>query len=186
MPGGQFVSYGTLEERFLKNVFVCTAPSKTFSLAGLQTSNIIVPDAELRDELRIELRALGLWGTNPFGLVGTEAAYNHGEPWLEQVIDYIWGNLEYLDNYLKSRLSSMKLIPIEGTYLAWIDCRGLGLDGAALNRLMMDDARVYVDGGHIFGPEGEGFVRINVACRRQTLEQALARIERAVNDQIGG
>ena len=186
MPGGQFVSYGTLDERFLKDVFVCTAPSKTFSLAGLQTSNIIVPDAELRDELRIELRALGLWGTNPFGLVGTEAAYNHGEPWLEQVIDYIWGNLEYLDNYLKSRLSSMKLIPIEGTYLAWIDCRGLGLDGAALNRLMMDDARVYVDGGHIFGPEGEGFVRINVACRRQTLEQALARIERAVNDQIGG
>jgi len=80
----------------------------------------------------------------------------------------------------------MKLIPIEGTYLAWIDCRGLGLDGAALNRLMMDDARVYVDGGHIFGPEGEGFVRVNVACRRQTLEQALARIERAVNDQIGG
>ena len=186
MPGGQFVSYGTLDERFLKDVFVCTAPSKTFSLAGLQTSNIIVPDAELRDELRIELRALGLWGTNPFGLVGTEAAYNHGEPWLEQVIDYIWGNLEYLDNYLKSRLPSMKLIPIEGTYLAWIDCRGLGLDGAALNRLMMDDARVYVDGGHIFGPEGEGFVRINVACRRQTLEQALARIERAVNDQIGG
>ena len=186
MPGGQFVSYGTLDERFLKDVFVCTAPSKTFSLAGLQTSNIIVPDAELRDELRIELRALGLWGTNPFGLVGTEAAYNHGEPWLEQVIDYIWGNLEYLDNYLKSRLSSMKLIPIEGTYLAWIDCRGLGLDGAALNRLMMDDARVYVDGGHIFGPEGEGFVRVNVACRRQTLEQALARIERAVNDQIGG
>ena len=186
MPGGQFVSYGTLDERFLKDVFVCTAPSKTFSLAGLQTSNIIVPDAELRDELRIELRALGLWGTNPFGLVGTEAAYNHGEPWLEQVIDYIWGNLEYLDNYLKSRLSSMKLIPIEGTYLAWIDCRGLGLDGAALNRLMMDDARVYVDGGHIFGPEGEGFVRVNVACRRQTLEQALARIERVVNDQIGG
>ena len=186
MPGGQFVSYGTLDEQFLKDVFVCTAPSKTFSLAGLQTSNIIVPDAELRDELRIELRALGLWGTNPFGLVGTEAAYNHGEPWLEQVIDYIWGNLEYLDNYLKSRLSSMKLIPIEGTYLAWIDCRGLGLDGAALNRLMMDDARVYVDGGHIFGPEGEGFVRVNVACRRQTLEQALARIERAVNDQIGG
>ena len=115
MPGGQFVSYGTLDERFLKDVFVCTAPSKTFSLAGLQTSNIIVPDAELRDELRIELRALGLWGTNPFGLVGTEAAYNHGEPWLEQVIDYLWGNLEYLANYLKRRLPSIKLIPIEGT-----------------------------------------------------------------------
>jgi cystathionine beta-lyase len=186
MPGRQFVSYGTLDERFLKDVFVCTAPSKTFSLAGLQTSNIIVPDTELRDELRIELRALGLWGTNPFGLVGTEAAYNHGEPWLEQVIDYIWGNLEYLDNYLKSRLPSMKLIPIEGTYLAWVDCRDLGLGGEALKSLMMDDARVYLDTGHIFGPEGEGFVRMNVACRRQTLEQALARIERAVNDQIGG
>ena len=186
MPGGQFVSYGTLDERFLKDVFVCTAPSKTFSLAGLQTSNIIVPDAELRDELRIELRALGLWGTNPFGLVGTEAAYNHGESWLEQVIDYIWGNLEYLDNYLKSRLPSMKLIPIEGTYLAWVDCRDLGLGGEALKSLMMDDARVYLDSGHIFGPEGEGFVRMNVACRRQTLEQALARIERAVNDQMGG
>ena len=186
MPGRQFVSYGTLDERFLKDVFVCTAPSKTFSLAGLQTSNIIVPDTELREELRIELRALGLWGTNPFGLVGTEAAYNHGESWLEQVIDYIWGNLEYLDNYLKSRLPSMKLIPIEGTYLAWVDCRDLGLGGEALKRLFMDDARVYLDTGDIFGPEGEGFVRMNVACRRQTLEQALARIERAVNDQMGG
>ena len=186
MPGRQFVSYGTLDERFLKDVFVCTAPSKTFSLAGLQTSNIIVPDAELRDELRLELRALGLWGTNPFGLVGTEAAYNHGEPWLEQVIDYIWSNLQYLDKFLKSHLPSMKLIPIEGTYLAWVDCRDLGLGGEALKSLMMDDARVYLDTGHIFGPEGEGFVRMNVACRRQTLEQALARIERAVNDQIGG
>lgn len=186
MPGRQFVSYGTLDERFLKDVFVCTAPSKTFSLAGLQTSNIIVPDAELRDELRLELRALGLWGTNPFGLVGTEAAYNHGEPWLEQVIDYIWSNFQYLDKFLKSHLPSMKLIPIEGTYLAWVDCRDLGLGGEALKSLMMDDARVYLDTGHIFGPEGEGFVRMNVACRRQTLEQALARIERAVNDQIGG
>ncbi len=186
MPGRQFVSYGTLGQQVLKDVFICTAPSKTFSLAGLQTSNIIVPDAELRDELRIELRALGLWGTNPFGLVGTEAAYNHGEPWLDQVIDYIWGNLEYLDNYLKSRLPFMKLIPIEGTYLAWMDCRDLRLGGEALKSLMMDDARVYLDTGDKFGPEGEGFVRMNVACRRQTLEEALARIERAVNNQIGG
>ncbi len=186
MPGRQFVSYGTLDERFLKDVFVCTAPSKTFSLAGLQTSNIIVPDAELRDELRLELRALGLWGTNPFGLVGTEAAYNYGEPWLDQVIDYIWGNLEYLDNYLQSRLPSMKLTPIEGTYLAWMDCRDLGLGGDALKSLMMDDARVYLDTGDKFGPEGEGYVRMNVACRRQTLELALARIERAVNNQVRG
>ena len=78
----------------------------------------------------------------------------------------------------------MKLIPIEGTYLAWVDCRDLGLDGEALNSVMMKDARVYLDKGHIFGPEGEGFLRVNVACRRQTLEQALSRIERAINDQI--
>ena len=186
MPGRQFVSYGTLDERFLKDVFVCTAPSKTFSLAGLQTSNIIVPDAELRDELRLELRALGLWGTNPFGLVGTEAAYNHGEPWLEQVIDYIWSNLQYLDKFLKIHLPSMKLNPIEGTYLAWVDCRDLGLGGEALKSLMMDDARVYLETGDKFGPEGEGYVRMNVACRRQTLELALARIERAVNNQVRG
>ena len=185
MPGHQFVSYGTLGERLQKDVFICTALSKTFSLAGLQTSNIIVSDAELREELRIELRALGLWGINPFGLVGSEAAYIHGEPWLNQVIDYIWGNLEYLDNFLKSRLSSIKLIPIEGTYLAWMDCRNLGLSGDTLNSLMMDDARVYLDSGAKFGPEGEGFVRMNVACRRQTLELALTRIERAVNNRMG-
>ena len=102
------------------------------------------------------------------------------------MIDYIWSNLEYLDDFLKSRLPSMKLIPIEGTYLAWVDCRDLGLDGEALNSVMMKDARVYLDKGHIFGQEGEGFLRVNVACRRQTLEQALSRIERAINDKISG
>lgn len=182
MPGQQFVCYGGLDEKLTHNSVVCTAPSKTFNVAGLQTSNIIVANSELRDELKAELRANGLYGTNPFGLVGTEAAYNEGEPWLEQVIAYIWGNLQYLDSFLKRHVPRLRMIPIEGTYLAWVDCRELGLTDEALDSLMMDRAKVYVDGGHMFGPEGQGFVRMNVACRRQTLEQALARIGKAVNE----
>ena len=182
MPGQQFFCYGRLDAQLTHNSVICTAPSKTFNVAGLQTSNIIVENSRLRDELRTELRANGLYGTSPFGLVGTEAAYNEGEPWLEQVIAYIWDNLQYLDAFLKANVPSLKMISIEGTYLAWIDCRELGLTGEALDSLMMDQAKVYVDSGQKFGPEGEGFLRMNVACRRRTLEQALGRISQVVSE----
>ena len=181
MPGCEFVSYGTLDPALTKNVIVGTAPSKTFNLAGLQTANLIIASSVIREGLQAEMRATGLYTMSPFGIVATEAAYNEGEAWLDEVIKHIAGNLDLLESYVAEHIPGLEVIRPEGTYLAWVDCRGLGLDGEALHTLMMKKARVYLDRGDVFGAEGEGFMRVNVACARSLLEEALARVRREVN-----
>ncbi len=114
------------------------------------------------------------------GIVATEAAYRHGEPWLDAVIQYIDANLDRLDAYLKQHIPQLELLRPEGTYLAWIDCRKLGLSPEELGALFFDQAKLYLDEGQIFGTEGEGFMRINVACPRGRLNKALTRLQRAV------
>ena len=131
-----------------------------------------------------EIRATGLWGLNPLGLVATQAAYEAGAPWLEEVIRYIAKNHAYLARYIGEHIPQLRVIPAEATYLAWVDCRNLGLDESALSHLMMENARLYLDDGSIFGPEGSGFVRINLACPRSLLEQALGRIRQAVEHAL--
>jgi len=130
--------------------------------------------------MKKEIRNTGLWGLSPLGLAATQAAYEAGEPWLEEVIQYIASNHEFLASYIEKYIPVLRVIPPQATYLAWIDCRNLGLDENALSQLMMKDARVYLDDGHIFGPEGAGFIRLNLACPRSILEQALDRIRKAV------
>ena len=130
--------------------------------------------------MKKEIRNTGLWGLNPLGLVATQAAYEAGEPWLEEVIQYIANNHRFLARYLEEYIPALRVIPPQATYLAWIDCRNLELDENALSQLMMDGARVYLDEGHIFGPEGAGFIRLNLACPQSMLEQALDRIRKAV------
>jgi cystathionine beta-lyase len=180
LPGCQFTSFATLSPEFERRSITCTAPSKTFNLAGLQTSNIIIPDADLRARFAGALLSSGLLGNNAFGAVALEAAYNHGEDWLAQLLDYLDGNRRFLEAFVAARLPAVRVVPTEGTYLAWLDCRGLGLDAAALQHLMRDEARVYLDEGPLFGPEGEGFERINFACPRALLAEALERIAAAV------
>jgi cystathionine beta-lyase len=178
--GYEFTPFAGIGPDLARNTVVCTAPSKTFNLAGLHTSNIIIPDDELRSRFQKTLRATGLGWVGAFGLVALEAAYNHGEPWLEQVLDYIQANLRYMEAYLARHIPQITLVQPQGTYLVWLDCRRLGLDGAALKRLMFDQARVFMDEGFLFGPEGEGFERINIACPRALLVEALERIKNAV------
>lgn len=180
MPDHEFVSYGTLDKSLTENVVIGTAPSKSFNLAGLQTANLIIRNEELRKELRAEMSATGLFTVNPFGIAATEAAYNEGEPWLEAVISHIAANLDLLEAYVSEHIPKLRVIRPEGTYLAWVDCRALGLTGDALNSLMMDKAKIYLDRGDVFGDEGEGFMRFNVACSRSILETALARVCREV------
>lgn len=180
-PGRRFTPYATLGEQFAANAVVCTAPSKTFNLAGLATSNIIIPNPELRVRFERTLNSNGLHGVNTFGMVALEAAYAHGEEWLTQVMDYIAGNLRYLQDYVAQHLPQIDVVHPEGTYLVWLDCRRLGLDKAALERLMLEEARVFLDEGYIFGSEGEGFERINIACPRAILAEALERITAAVD-----
>jgi cysteine-S-conjugate beta-lyase len=179
MPGNHFVAYGTVEKAKLAPYIVGTAPSKSFNLAGLKTGNLIIADAELQAEFLVEQRACGLMGTNPFGIVALEAAYNHGEPWLEAAIQYIAANVRHLDARLQKELPAVSVVEPQGTYLVWLDMRKLGLDGPALGEMLMNKARLYLDEGQIFGPEGEGYARINVACPRRIMDLAIDRLVRA-------
>ena len=179
--GHTFTPFARLGEAFAQNAITCTAPSKTFNLAGLHTSNIIISNPELRGRFEKTLQSNGLFGINAFGVVAVEAAYNHGEEWLAQVLDYLEGNLRYLEDYVSGRIPQVTVIRPEGTYLVWMDCRRLGLDKDGLKRLMLKEARVYLDEGFLFGPEGEGFERINIACPRSILAEALERIENAIS-----
>ncbi len=181
LRGNVFTPYGTLGEPIAQNAIICTAPSKTFNVAGLQTSNIIIPNRALRLRFRKTLRNNGLSGVNAFGLVALQAAYEYGEEWLDQVLDYIEGNLRYLEEYVERNIPQITVISPEGTYLVWLDLRKLGLDSQALRRLIMTQARVYMDDGSKFGDEGAGFQRMNIACPRSLLVEALERIKRAID-----
>ncbi len=182
--GHTFTPFASLSEDFAQNSIICTAASKTFNLAGLANSNIIIPNKDLRESFRKELGSGGLWGTNIFGMVGTEAALTHGEPWLTEVMAYIEGNYHFMKAYLAEHIPQIKLIEPEGTYLIWADCSALELDAVTRRQLLLDDAKVFLDEGVHFGPEGEQFERINVACPRDVLAEALERM-RGVISQTG-
>lgn len=180
LSGHTFTPFAKISQEFVGRSVTCTAPSKTFNLAGLQTSCIIIPDAGLRKAFKQTLLSTGLFGINSFGLVALQAAYDHGEAWLERVLAYIEDNLAFLERFVKDYIPQIDVIRPEGTYLVWLDCRRLGLDKVELKRLMLEGARVYLDEGYIFGAEGEGFERINIACPRPILVEALERIRQAV------
>ena len=123
----------------------------------------------------------GLKGTNTFGVVATQAAYNHGEAWLTATMSYIESNYRFMAAYMAEHLPQLKIIPPEGTYLVWVDCRALGLDPADRKEMMMQEAKLFLDEGELFGPEGEGFERFNIACPRAILKEALARLKTVVD-----
>jgi cysteine-S-conjugate beta-lyase len=185
MPGERFTPLGALSADLWENAIICTAPSKTFNIAGLHTSNIIIPNPELRRRFRAKLNHNGLFGSNPFGLVALEAAYNEGEEWLAQVLEYINANYRFLEEFCQTCLPKIHVMPLEATYLAWLDCRALKLNRDSLDALFFDEARLYLDSGHWFGQEGEGFQRINLACPRSVLEKALTRLEAALRAREG-
>lgn len=176
LPGNTFTPFATLGETAAQNVVVCTAPSKTFNLAGLHNSNMIIPNPELRERFTKAQAVQSLPGMNPFGIVATMAAYREGEPWLDAVLEYIAGNAQLVMDTFAEHEPRVKPIMPQGTYLQWIDCRELGLDKDALEDLMLNKAKIYFDEGYIFGEEGEGFERINIACPRPLLKQALDRM----------
>lgn len=167
----------TVAPEYKDRIITCIAPSKTFNLAGMQLSNIIIHDKGMQEKWMIEIRdKFNVYAPNPFGIVSTIAAYNECEDWVDELNEYLDGNIEYIDKYLKENLPKVKLIPTEGTYLAWLDFREYGLSETELEDLMMTKAEVLFDEGYIFGEEGKGFERINVACPRVLLEECMDRI----------
>ena len=172
--------FATLGEEYQQNCIVCTAPSKTFNLAGLQVSNIFIPNQKLRRAFRKQIDAAGYSQLNTLGLVACQAAYTYGEEWLTQVKAYIRSNITFVDDYLKQNLPQIKMLPIEGTYLVWLDCSALGMIADEREQWLWHEAKLWLDGGGIFGKEGEAFERINVACPRATLLQGLEQLKAAV------
>ena len=179
---GQFVAYGTLEEELVQRCIICTSPSKTFNLAGLLVSDIIIPNDQIRAAFQEKLAPYYLWPGN-FGAAAQIAAYDQGEDWLEQLLVYLRGNAQYIGEFIAQRMPRVKYRPPEATYLAWLDFRDYGMDRAQLWDFMCHKARVATDDGAKFGPngEGDGFQRLNFACPRQQLTQALERIAQALD-----
>ena len=181
-PGISFTNYATISEEFAQNSITCTAASKTFNLAGMQISNIIIPNRKLRQRYDNIVEATASPMPNTFAAVAVEAAYNEGEDWLEELREYLKENLEFLKRYLHENLPEVNVIEPQGTYLVWIDFRKIEPDSARLEKLMLKDAKVALDEGYIFRKGGEGFERINIACPRATLVKALDHIARAVKN----
>lgn len=182
-PGYQHTVFASLSEEFKKITITCTSPSKTFNLAGLQISNIFIPNPKLRLAFKKEIAKAGYSQVNVMGLVACQAAYEKGEEWLAKVKDYLLGNLQFVREFLNSCLPRIKLIEPEGTYLIWLDFREFGLSEKEREDLIVNKARLWLDSGAIFGSAGEGFERINIACPRETLKKALNQLYSAINDK---
>ncbi|MGE5613107.1 MAG: MalY/PatB family protein [Bacillota bacterium] len=178
-PGYRHLIFAEQKPEFMQNSITCTAPTKTFNLSGLQVSNIFIPNKGIRSAFRKELRKSGYSQLNIMGLTACKAAYADGEEWLDQLIDYLHGNLAYLRSFLKDRLPQVFLVEPEGTYLAWLDFSRLGLSDTELERLIVHKAGLWLSRGTIFGKGGKGFQRINIACPRSILEEGLHRLEKA-------
>lgn len=183
LKDNKYTPFASLSDSFSQNSITCTAPSKTFNLAGLQVSNIIIPNEILRNRFSNILENNSISIPNTFGIVALEAAYNYGEEWLEQLLEYLNGNMEFIDQFVKNNLPEIKFIKPEGTYLAWLDFSGLKLDEKELENWMQRELKLALDEGYIFGKGGEQFERINFACPRSILEEALTRIEKAVHQK---
>jgi len=176
--GQKHTPFAAISEEFEQNSITCMAPSKTFNLAGLEASSIIIPNKKLRD--RYNESRVGVNVPNLFGLTAMEAAYRYGDEWLEQVLDYIEDNLNYTLEYFENNIPQIKVIKPQATYLLWLDCRSLGMDDITLRDFIRETVKVGMDDGFLFGAGGSGFQRMNIACPRSILQEALQRIEIAV------
>lgn len=182
--GHTHVPYASLGEEYAQRAVICTAPSKTFNLAGLQLSNIFIPNRDLRAAFKRARNRTGYDEPSVFGVVAAQACYEQGEEWLEQLKEVLDGNYRVLEAAV-DRMPGVHLVPLESTYLPWLDCRGLGLDDAGIKKLVEQDAKLWLDLGPMFGEEGSGFIRLNLASPKPLIEEACARLERAVTKHHG-
>ena len=178
----EHVPLASLSEQVRENCVVCTAPSKSFNLAGLQISNIFIPNRDMRHAFRRELEKTGLFGVNMVGLCACQAAYESGGEWLDQLKEYLEGNIQFLKSFVNEHMPRIKVVDTEGTYLVWMDLQELNL--VDQKDFIVNKAGLWLDTGSMFGEEGLGFERINVACPRAVLEEALNRLKRAYDALI--
>ena len=179
-PGHTHHVFSSLAPEFAQISVTLTAPTKTFNLAGLQISNIFISNHELRNRFKAELTASGYSQPNVMGITACKAAYEQGGPWLEELKQYLHGNLQSIKSFLQDNLPKVRLIQPEGTYLCWLDMRDLNLPHTDVSHLVVEKAKLWLDEGTMFGTGGEGFQRINIACPRSVLERALTQLRDAL------
>lgn len=178
--GAHFVSWASAAKEYGKNYIICTSPSKTFNLAGMQTSNTIIQDETLRRRFRAQVAASGYSEINPLSMAACEAAYKEGEPWLDALLAYLSGNIALMRQYMGAHLPEIRMTEPEGSYLIWLDFSGLGLSYPALKDMIVNEAKLWLNPGKLFDGDAELFARVNIACPRSVLEQALEQLRTAV------
>ncbi len=182
MPGYTHTVMATLGKNIENNIAVCTAPSKTFNLAGLQCSNILVPDKKNRAKVNACMMMNMQSHLNIFAYEACKVAYNECEDWLEELLQVIASNAKYVEDFMAENFPEIKVFPLQGTYLQWLDMRKLGMTHIEL-RKMLEDADIFLDWGEMFGDMGRGFQRINLACARDTLEKTMQRFKNALENE---
>ncbi len=178
----EFKSIGAIDAALHDRIIVCGGPSKAFNLPGLKAAYVVVPNPELRAQLVQGLHSLDLlFSVDALSTLALRTAYREGAEWLRQLMTYLEGNLAYLQRFVEAHLPQIRVVQPEATYLVWLDCKGLGLTAEALQRLFVNEAKVYAEIGSTYGSEGTGFVRLNIGCSRQLLKAALERVKAAVD-----
>ena len=174
---GKHTVFACIKKEFADISITCTSPSKTFNLASMLISNIFIPNQILRRKFRKEMDRAGISQLSVLGLVATEAAYAHGDEWYAAMKNYVRDNIAFAKTYVEKNLPGVRMIDTQGTYLIWLDFRQMGLTVEELDHKIIYEAGLWLDSGKIFGKTGEGFERINVACPRAVLQEALDRIQ---------
>lgn len=174
-PEHSYTPFASISDEFLQHSVTCISPSKAFNIAGLQIANIVCADAFLRAKIDRAINDNEVCDVNPFGVIATQAAYNEGEEWLEQLLEYLYANYLYMQQFCREHLSDFPITVLEGTYLVWMDCRVLDIPSETLEQRLVDEAGLWLNAGTMYGAEGEGFMRWNIACPRAMLVKGLKR-----------
>ena len=184
-PGYTYIPFASISPEFLMRSVTCVSPSKAFNLAGLQIANIVCADADLRIKIDKAININEVCDVNPFGIEALIAAYNEGKEWLEELKHYLWENYNYLKAYFSENLPQFPVTMLEGTYLVWVDCSVLKRSSIEIVHTLLYKEKLQVNNGSLYGKDGEGFIRINIACPRQVLIDGLNRLKRVLISQLG-
>lgn len=174
-PGHAYTPFASISGDFSAHAIVCISPSKAFNIAGLQIANIVVPDEEVRRKIDKAININEVCDVNPFGVTATIAAYTEGEEWLDQLLVYLQANYKWMQDYCRTHLPDFPISDLEGTYLVWMDCSILHKTSDVLEQELLDESKLWLNAGTMYGAEGEGFMRWNIACPRSVLAEGLER-----------
>ena len=176
-PGHEYTPFASVSDEFLKHSVTCIAPTKAFNIAGLQIANIVAYDPEIRKRIDKAINVNEVCDVNPFGVIATIAAYNNGEDWLEQLLCYLKDNYDCFRKFCSKNLPDFPVVNLEGTYLVWMDCSRLGIPSVRLEQELIKEVKLWLNEGTMYGAEGEGFMRWNIACPRSVMLEGLSRFK---------